>query len=255
MVRGLYTAAMGMNVQAQRLDIVSNDLANAGTTGYKKDVAVVSSFKEEYIARLNDSQNFKPNNAIIGKITYGAKVDEVYTDFTQGSVVPTSSATDLAIQGDGFFTIQTPNGLAYTRDGNFEINQYGQLVTLEGYPVMGQEGPIEFGEDYFTQAGSIVVQNNGDIYLGGAYIDTLDMASFTDNRSLTKLGDNLYTSNGERTEFTGSLIQNFLETSNVNTVSAMVDMITVARAYETNQKMIQTQDNLLGKAVNELGRG
>ncbi len=255
MVRGLYTAAMGMNVQAQRLDIVSNDLANAGTTGYKKDVAVVSSFKEEYIARLNDSQNFKPNNAIIGKITYGAKVDEVYTDFTQGSVVPTSSATDLAIQGDGFFTIQTPNGLAYTRDGNFEINQYGQLVTLEGYLVMGQEGPIEFGEDYFTQAGSIVVQNNGDIYLGGAYIDTLDMASFTDNRSLTKLGDNLYTSNGERTEFTGSLIQNFLETSNVNTVSAMVDMITVARAYETNQKMIQTQDNLLGKAVNELGRG
>ena len=255
MVRGLYTAAMGMNVQAKRLDIVSNDLANAGTTGYKKDVAVVSSFKEEYLARLNDQQNFAPNNAIIGKITYGAKIDEVYTDFTQGSVRATSSPNDLAIQGDGFFTVQTPNGLAYTRDGNFMINQFGQLVTSEGYNVMGQEGTIELGEDYFTQGNSIVVQGNGEIYLDGAYIDTLDIATFTDNRSLTKLGDNLYSSTGEKNEFTGSIIQSFLETSNVNTVSAMVDMITVARAYETNQKMVQTQDQLLGKAVNELGRG
>ncbi|MBP3888878.1 MAG: flagellar hook-basal body protein [Cellulosilyticum sp.] len=255
MVRGLYTAAMGMNVQAKRLDIVSNDLANAGTTGYKKDVAVVSSFKEEYLARLNDQQNFAPNNAIIGKITYGAKIDEVYTDFTQGSVRATSSPNDLAIQGDGFFTVQTPNGLAYTRDGNFMINQFGQLVTSEGYNVMGQEGAIELGEDYFTQGNSIVVQGNGEIYLDGAYIDTLDIANFTDNRSLTKLDDNLYTSTGERGEFTGGIIQSFLETSNVNTVSAMVDMITVARAYETNQKMVQTQDSLLGKAVNELGRG
>lgn len=254
MVRGLYTAAMGMNVQAKRLELVSNDLANASTTGYKKDTAVVSSFKEEYLARLNDKQNFTPNNKVIGKVTYGAKIDEVYTDFTQGSVISTNLQTDLALQGDGFFTVQTPNGLAYTRDGNFSINQLGQLVTKEGYNVMGQEGPIEFGEDYFSQGSPFVVQSNGDVYVDGAYIDTLDIASFTDTRSLTKQGDNLYTSNGERTEFTGSVIQSFLEVSNVNTVSAMVDMITVSRAYETNQKMIQTQDSLLGKAVNELGR-
>ena len=254
MVRGLYTAAMGMNVQAKRLDLVSNDLANAGTTGYKKDTAVISSFKEEYLARLNDSQNFVPNNEIIGKVTYGAKVDEVYTDFTQGSVISTSLETDLAIQGDGFFTVQTPNGLAYTRDGNFSINQFGQLVTKEGYNVMGQEGPIELGEDYFSQGTALTVQNNGEIYVAGNYIDTLDMANFEDMTSLTKQGDNLYTSTGQRSEFTGSILQNFLEVSNVNTVSAMVDMITVARTYEMNRKMIQTQDNLLGKAVNDLGR-
>jgi len=254
MVRGLYTAAMGMNVQAKRLELVSNDLANASTTGYKKDVAVVSSFKEEYLARLNDTQNFTPNNEVIGKITYGAKVDEVYTDFTQGSVISTNLETDLAIQGDGFFTVQTPNGLAYTRDGNFSINQLGQLVTKEGYNVMGQEGIIDFGEAYFTQGSPFVVQSNGEIYVDGAYIDTLDLATFADQRALTKQDDNLYTANGERGEFTGSVIQNFLEVSNVNTVSAMVDMITVSRAYETNQKMIQTQDMLLGKAVNDLGR-
>ncbi len=254
MVKGLYTAAMGMNVQAKRLDIISNDLANTDTTGYKKDVAVVASFKEEYLKRLDDSQNFKPNNETIGRIVYGAKVDEIYTDFTQGSVISTGLETDLALQGEGFFTVQTANGLAYTRDGNFTVNQFGTLVTKEGYPVMGQEGPIELGEDYFSTGDKIVVQSNGEVYVGTAYIDTLDIANFADTNALTKMNDNLYTSDGARIEFTGGVIQSFLEKANVNTVSAMVDMITVARAYETNQKMVQTQDNILGKAVNELGR-
>lgn len=254
MVKGLYTAAMGMNVQAKRLDIISNDLANTDTTGYKKDVAVVASFKEEYLKRLNDSQNFRPNEETIGSMVYGAKVDEIYTDFTQGSVISTGLETDLALQGEGFFTVQTENGLAYTRDGNFTVNQFGALVTKEGYPVMGQEGPIELGEDYFSTGDKIVVQSSGEVYVGTTYIDTLDIANFTDTNALTKMNDNLYTSNGERVEFTGGVIQSFLEKSNVNTVSAMVDMIAVARAYETNQKMVQTQDNILGKAVNELGR-
>jgi len=255
MVKGLYTAAMGMNVQAKRLEIISNDLANTNTTGYKKDVAVVSSFKEEYIKRLNDSQNFVPNNGIVGKITYGAKIDEVYTDFTQGSVISTGLETDMALQGNGFFTVETPNGLAYTRDGNFSINQYGTLVTKEGYPVMGQEGTIELGEDYFTSGDKLVVQSTGELYVGADYIDTIDIANFEETRALTKMDDNLFTSTGARSEFTGGVVQSFLETANVNPVSAMVDMITVARAYETNQKMIQTQDSILGKAVNELGRG
>lgn len=255
MVRGLYTAAMGMNVQAKRLDMISNDLANTDTTGYKKDVAVVSSFKEQYLKRVNDTEQFISNEGRVGKMVYGAKVDEIYTDFTQGSVISTGLETDLAVQGEGFFTVQTSNGIAYTRDGNFSINQFGTLVTKEGYPVMGQEGAIELGEAYFTQGNKLVVQGNGEIYVGSEYIDTLDMASFQDPTSLTKTNDNLYTTTDPRSEFTGSVIQSFLETSNVNTVSAMVDMITVSRAYESNQKMIQTQDSMLDKAVNELGRG
>lgn len=255
MVRGLYTAAMGMNVQAKKLDLVSNDLANAATTGYKKDVAVVSSFREEYLSRLNDSENYTSNEGIIGRITYGAKIDEVYTDFTQGSIIGTNLETDMAIQGDGFFTVQTPNGIAYTRDGNFSINQFGQLVTKEGYNVMGQEGPIELGEDYFSSGNILRVQDNGEIYVGSDYIDTLNMANFEDSRALRKMDDNLYSATAQPIPFTGSIIQNYLEVSNTNTVSAMVDMITVARTYEMNQKMIQTQDALLGKAVNDLGRG
>lgn len=254
MVRGLYTAAMGMNVQAKRMDIISNDLANTDTTGYKKDVAVVSSFKEEYLKRLNDTQHFTPNNATVGKIAFGAKVDEVYTDFTQGSVISTGLETDLALQGEGFFTVQTPDGLAYTRDGNFSVNQSGDLVTKEGYIVMGQAGSIQLGTDYFTSGNKLSVKENGQVYVGSEYIDTLRLVDFEDKNSLNKAGDNLFSGTGQETAFTGSIIQSFLEKANVNTVEAMVDIITVSRAYEANQKMVQTQDSILGKAVNELGR-
>ena len=254
MVRGLYTAATGMNVQAKRLEVISNDLANTTTTGYKKDVAVVASFQDVLMSRLNDTQNGTPNNGTIGKITYGAKIDEIYTDFTQGSIVSTGEMVDVAIQGNGFFVVQTPNGEAYTRDGNFSINQYGELVTKEGYPVMGLEGAITLGEEFLSTGGQVLINSQGEITLDEGYIDTLEVVSFEDNKSLTKMNDNLYSGTGARLPFEGSLVQGYLETANVNPVTAMVDMITVSRAYETNQKMIQVQDSLLGKAVNELGR-
>ncbi len=254
MVRGLYTAATGMNVQAKRLEVISNDLANTTTTGYKKDVAVVASFQDVLMSRLNDTQNGTPNNGTIGKITYGAKIDEIYTDFTQGSIISTGEMVDVAIQGNGFFVVQTPNGEAYTRDGNFSINQYGELVTKEGYPVMGLEGAITLGEEFLSTGGQVLINSQGEITLDEGYIDTLEVVSFEDNKSLTKMNDNLYSGTGARLPFEGSLVQGYLETANVNPVTAMVDMITVSRAYETNQKMIQVQDSLLGKAVNELGR-
>ncbi len=252
MIKGLYTAATGMNVQSKKMDVISNDLANVNTTGYKKDTTVITSFQETLMKRINDMQHNQPNNGRIGSMSLGAKVAEVYTQFTQGSVRNTGEITDLAIQGDGFFVVNTPNGEAYTRDGNFSINQNGDLVTSEGYSVMGQAGAISFGEDFLSQGGNVVIKENGEVYLDSEYIDTLDLANFADTRALTKMNDNLYSSTAPRTEFTGSLIQGFLETSNVNSVTAMVDMITVSRTYEANQKVLQTHDTLLGKAVNDL---
>lgn len=254
MVKGLYTAATGMNVQSKKMDVISNDLANVNTTGYKKDTTVITSFKEIYMKRINDMQHNQPNNERIGSMSLGAKVAEVYTQFTQGSVRNTGEIADVAIQGDGFFVVNTPNGIAYTRDGNFSINQNGDLVTAEGYSVMGQEGAISFGEDFLSQGGNIIIRDNGEVYLNSEYIDTLDLADFEDKRALTKMNDNLYSSTAPRTEFKGELLQGFLETSNVNSVTSMVDMITVSRAYEANQKVLQTHDSLLGKAVNELAR-
>lgn len=254
MIRGLYIAGTGMNVQTKRLDVISNDLANVNTTGYKKDDAVVASFDEVLMYRLKDAENNVPNDRAIGTINFGARIDQVYTQFAQGSLVKTDGLVDLALQGDGFFTVQTANGIAYTRDGKFSINGDGALVTKEGYPVMGQDGPIEFGEDYLTNGGKLTVGEKGTISIDGREIDTLALVRFNDNQALTKREDNLYIANGQAEDFEGSVMQGYIEASNVNPVTAMVDMITVSRAYEANQKVIQTHDNLLGKAVNEVGR-
>ena len=255
MIKGLYTAAMGMNVQAKRLDVVSNDLANASTTGYKRDKTTVSSFKDEYLTRLKDSQHNIPNKERIGKITYGAKIDEVYTDFQQGTLMSTESNTNVAIQGEGFFTVQMANGnIGYTRDGSFNVTPNGALVTKEGYAVMGENGPIQLGENYLNSGERLTITNTGNIKVGENDIgNRLAMVSFEDPNALQKAADNLYTG-GNPGAFTGQVLQGYLESSNVNTVDAMVDMIAISRAYETNQKMVQTQDNILGKTVNDLGR-
>lgn len=254
MIRGLYIASTGMNVQTKRMDVISNDLANASTTGYKKDIAVVSSFPEVLTARIEDIQNHAPNNGNIGTMTFGAKIDGVYTQFVQGSVIKNDNPTNVAIQGDGFFSVQTPNGVKYTRDGNFSINQNGELVTQEGYNVLGEKGIVNFGNAFLTSSSELQIKGNGEVMIDNQIVDRLGIVAFENNDALIKVADNLYEGNGARTPFTGSVLQGFTESSNVNPVTAMVDMITVSRAYEANQKMIQVHDNLLGKAVNELGR-
>lgn len=254
MIRGLYTAATGMNVQAKKMDVISNDLANVNTTGYKKDQVVIASFPELLTYRIQDRQNNIANDAPIGRMTFGAHVDDVVTQFVQGSLVKTDGMMDVALHGPGFFVVQTPNGPMYTRDGSFILSAEGDLLTQEGYAVMGQGGPISLGPDFLSTGGKIVINAQGDLMNGEELVDTLDIACFTDEKSLTKAGDNLYTGGGTRARFEGSMSQGFIEASNVNPVTAMVDMISVSRAYEANQKMIQVHDSLLGKAVNEVGR-
>lgn len=254
MIRGLYISGTGMNVQTKRLDVISNNLANANTTGYKKDEAVVASFNEVLTRRINDRTGTLSTNQPIGTMNFGARMDEIYTQFAQGSLIKTDGLVDMALEGDGFFTIQTPNGLAYTRDGKFSINTEGTLVTKEGYAVLGENGSIELGENYLSSGGNLSVSEKGEIVLNGETIDTLNLVSFTDSRTLTKREDNLYMANGQGEAFEGTVLNGYLESSNVNPVTAMVDMITVSRAYEANQKMIQVHDTLLGKAVNDVGR-
>lgn len=248
MVRGLYTACTGMTVQAKKLDIISNDMANANTTGYKKDVAIMSSFNDVLMSKIKDNEV-----APIGNVSLGVRVDSVYTAYDMGSLVKTDDALNMAIQGDGFFTVQTNNGVAYTRDGGFVVDANGGLVTAEGYAVIGSNGAINLG-NYLESGGDITVSGNGQIRLNGELIDTLQIVSFQDNQQLQKREDNLYTAGGQTQPFQGSVLSGYLESSNVNIVTTMVDMINVSRAYEANQKMIQTQDSLLGKAVNDLGQ-
>ncbi len=356
MNNSMYIAASALQLNQKTIDVISNNLANTNTTGFKKDIVISESFPEVLLSKINDrvdldnhrpfrgvnverngeifsltidSGYFKVNTpagighsrslkfiiddngylktfykntsdelkadgenyvlgnngpirvedrnieidnrgnvisggqiidnlitfppfSVIGTTSGGVRFDKIAVDYTSGIVTETGSKLDFALQGDGFFKVQTPNGIAYTRDGSFTLNTNGQLVTKEGYIVLGQNGPIELGQNSFE------VYENGDIIIEGQVENRLDIVNIDNKEYLRKQGNNLYTIldniQPEETLFNGVLLSGYLETSNVNTIKEMVSMITAQRSYESNQKVIQAQDQLLDKVVNELGR-
>lgn len=243
-----------MKTQMEKLDVVSNNLANVDTAGFKKDEAVVSSFPEMLMTKIYDTRNNVKIPTPIGTVSLGVKIDEIYTNFAQGAFKRTDDVFHLAIQGDGFFTIDTPNGELFSRDGSFVINSEGQLTTQEGNHVMGESGIITLGDNFLTKQGEASIDNRGRIIIDGEYVDTIRLVNFEDLSQLKKMGDNLYEANGETIPFEGQVMQGFVEVSNMNPVNAMVDLIAVSRTYEANQKMIQVHDSLMGKAVNDVGK-
>ena len=256
MIRGWYTGASGMNAQQNRLDAISNNLANVDTAGYKRDIVVSKSFPELLIRRTNADGVYQiPNGMgsadaapVIGKLGLGVETNESYIDFTQGSFKLTNTSTDIALSGKGFYTIETPNGERYTRNGDFFIGKEGILETKDGYPVLGENGIIKIENDRFmvNQDGVILSED-------GEEIDRFKVVRFDNERYLQKMGESLYSTNdiagpahiaegNERPVF----IQNYSETSNVNVVNEMVQMIEVNRAYEANQKTITSEDSMMG---------
>ncbi len=190
---------------------------------------------------------------IIGNISAGVHVDEIVTDFTQGHLDPTGNLLDLAIQGHGFFALDVNGVEKYTRDGNFIIDQEGFLSSKDGYKVLGENGYVEAGNN------QIVINEKGEIYSGDEYLDKLKLLDFSDYKALRKEENNLYIHLSEDwtdniISFEGIVNQGFLETANVNPVKEMVDMITLLRSYEANQRLIRAHDELLGKAVNDIAR-
>ncbi len=256
MVRGLYTSAVGMMTQMQKMDVVSNNIANSDTVGFKKDTVVVRSFSEELAKRLDDPKyRLIKFNQGIGNMSLGVFVDEVYTDFSTGSFEETNGSLDCAISGEGFFAINVTNGNGdtverYTRDGSFVLDSENNLRTSGGNYVVGEGGNINIPN------GVISIDAQGNIFSNNEFVDKIKIVDFSNKESLRKVGDNLYETIDESQEqdFTGSVIQNRLEGSNVNSVQEMVKMISLARNYEANQKMIQTHDSTLNRAVNDIGR-
>jgi flagellar basal-body rod protein FlgG len=249
MSQGIYIALSGAKLQQRRLELLSNNLANANTTGYKTDNISAASFEVTLDEYMTDDGNF--NN-----LTY-TQTGQASTDFSKGSMKNTGSPLNLALDGPGFFVVETPFGERYTRDGNFRLNKDGELVTHEGYKVKGR-GLSDLGN------GNIHINSDGDVYLddGDVYLDninkkgSIEIVAFTDQNSLKKEGHNLFSkiNDGtvvEKPEIT-TVKQGFLEMSNVNVVSEMVNMIEVNRLYEAYQKMIRTIDESSGKAINEL---
>lgn len=256
MIRGLYTSAVGMMTQMQKMDVVSNNIANSDTTGFKKDTTVVRSFSEELTKRLDDPKyRLIKFNQGIGNMSLGVFVDEVYTDFSTGSFKETGGSLDCAISGDGFFAVNVTdqNGQTtekYTRDGSFTLDINNNLRTTEGNYVVGEGGNIT------VPNGVITIDSKGNIYSNNEFVDKLKIVDFSNKESLRKVGDNLYETIDEsnQTDFTGNIVQGRLESSNVNPVQEMVKMISLARNYEANQKMVQTHDSTLSRAVNDIGK-
>jgi len=246
MIRGLYTAASGMLAEAQRTDVISNNLANVTTAGFKKDVTITKDFASLLISRVNDGVEAPA----IGSLGVGVMVDEVATDYSTGTVKTTGNDFDLAIEGKGFFAVQTPQGKRYTRNGTFAKSSRGELVTSDGYQVLGTNGPI------LVNDGKMTVSTNGRVMVGNNEVGTLQLVDFADERQLTKEGAGMFIAadNQQEQPAAGSVKQGALEMANVNVVGEMVNLISNYRAYEINGKVIQSHDNLLGKAANDVGK-
>jgi flagellar basal-body rod protein FlgF len=279
MIRGWYTGASGMAAQQVRLDAIANNLANVDTDGFKKDIAVHKAFPELLLRRMNDdgviihpfgSSDLAP---VVGKIGLGVEMNELFTEFSQGSLKETESDFDIALDGQGFLSITTPYGERYTRNGSFTLGKEGYLETKEGYPVLGENGPIKLkannfkidaqGRIFVNQAlqddPNRLVSKEDNSWEDTVLLDTLKVVGFEKPRFLQKQGSSMYASNFESGDAKilergekPKVVQGFVESANVNPVTEMVQMIEVNRAYEANQKTIQTEDSTLGKLINEV---
>ncbi|MCL2578138.1 MAG: flagellar hook-basal body protein [Defluviitaleaceae bacterium] len=253
MIRGLYTSALGMVTNMQRMDVVSQNMANVNTTGHKRDHVVSHAFSDVLLSRIDDPGLRMFRNVPMGKLNPGVFVDDVFTDFKQGAFIETGNTLDLAFSGQGFFIVNLDGEELYTRDGAFTMAN-GLLMTAEGALVQGQNGNIQLPEGY------IVINEQGQIYVNDEYVDTLKITNFTRDglHSLRKMQDNLFRvsehTEGETVPFVGTIQQGFLEGSNVNIVEEMVEMIAVSRSYETNARVFTLQDGTLQRAVNDIAR-
>jgi len=254
MLRGIYTSAVGMTTQMNRMDVLSNNIANANTNGFKRDTVATRSFSDELMLRINDRTDFA-GSRVIGNIRPGVFVDDIFTDFSTGPLDITHGSLDAAIAGRGFFVVQDTDGNGnnierFTRDGSFTLNNDGVLMMNSGQRVLGEMGEITLPTGYVT------ISELGEVYVDGEYIDTLRIVNFEDKHTLRKHGHNLFntTDQSVQTEFAGSIVQGALERSNVNSVREMVEMITVMRAYEANQRVLTIQDGILSNAVNDIAR-
>ncbi|WP_196611080.1 flagellar hook-basal body protein [Pectinatus brassicae] len=285
MLRGLYTAATGMITEQIRTNTIANNLANVNTNGYKKDETISEEFQSVLLHRINDDSHKKSifdlqnidtaknyllegtvaaensSAPVIGSLVRGAKVAEIAVIRDQGSLENTNSPLDLAITGDGYFAINTPQGVRYTRDGNFYRSAAGQLVTANNQAVLStQGGPINIPPDIASISiradGTVNTVANGAANAAEEAIGQIQIAGFADRGALIKEGDNLYRpqQGAQPGTATGSIQQGWLEKSNVNVAKEMVNLINNYRTYEADSKALTTQDSLLDKAVNEVGR-
>lgn len=258
MIRGIYTAVSGLITQEARQDVISNNLANVNTVGYKRENLIAKKFDDVMIQNYDKVVNGENVKNIIGSLSMGSKIDETYTIYDKGVVEATGKDNDFAIEGKGFFAVTRDNGINentyYTRDGHFHINGMGYLVSDMGDKVLGKNLQTGALESIYVGDGKVKCDESGNMSINDIPAYKLYIADFDDYNSLKKVEDNLYT--GENPTETGNnkVQQGCLEKSNVDIMREMADMMMTIRTFESNQKVVQTLDETLGKTVNEVGR-
>lgn len=255
MLKGIYTAAAGMLATQISTDTLASNLSNVNTIGFKANKVNFQTFPEMMINRVNDQGQQR-----VGSLMTGSKIFESYIDFSAGALRPTGNTFDLAIQGEGFFTVKSGTGETYyTRAGNFTMNPDGFLTNMNGDYVQGKLGNIQLGLD----SGPFTINTRGEISGKNGVIDQLQVTRFENRHTLEKVTENLYRTtaasktipdpaNGEQLGY--KVNAGMLEESNINPVWELVNNIQGLRLYEALQKNIHVHNDTLGKAVNEVGR-
>lgn len=245
--------------QSTRLDTIANNLANVNTNSFKKDRQVFSEYLST-LERPNDVNSVPKVPASIESFYNMEGTDNAYvnpagtfTNFEQGGLRPTGGPMDLALDGKGFFEVATPQGTRYTRNGGFQIDNNGTLVTREGWPVL-KEG----GGQIHVGSHNITVSQNGEVFDGGTSQGKLAITTFDKLDDLAKVGNSNYqlkaNATSQPTPSGAKVSQGFLEASNVNVVEEMTDMISANRVFEATQKAIKGHDQMDEKLINVVGK-
>lgn len=260
-MRSLNIAATGMLAQQTNVEVISNNIANMNTTAYTRRRPEFSDLLYQNLRRVgaasSDAGTIVPTGVQLG---LGVKTSAVYRITEQGSVQSTDNTLDMAIQGKGYFQIKLPSGeTAYTRDGSFQLSDKGEIVTHEGYQVLpGITVPTDATGVTVNASGQVLVKKDGAI--DSTEVGTIKLSIFANEAGLEARGDNLFMetpASGAAQESTpgsagyGTVLQGYLETSNVNVVSEVTNLISAQRAYEMNSKVIQTSDEMLS-TINQM---
>jgi flagellar basal-body rod protein FlgG len=251
MSEAIYTVGSGSILQQMRLEVLANNLANVNSSGYKVERPVFKAFLpgDEEGAETGTTESGEPT--VMAK-NYHVEFVGTRIDFTKGQLKKTDSSLDFALIGHGFFSVQTGDGVEYTRSGAFSLDGDGQLVTHDGQPVLGEGGPIRINGN------TVTVDESGAIVVDGVQVDRFALVDFDDRTRLKKIGNTRFQKEEDMNPIAPGeglrVKQAYLELSNVNVIKSMSEMIDVLRTYEAQQKTIKAVTDMNIKAINDVGR-
>jgi flagellar basal-body rod protein FlgF len=261
MHEGIFIAASAGLKQGRKLEVIAQNLANVNNTGYKRDRLVFKEFMPPFApdAGLNTGRNtLLPPEKSNSNVSY-VGISDFYTDYTPGAFKQTDGTLDLALDGPGFFSVSTNEGIRYTRNGNLRLDTKNQLVNQKGQPILNnQNNPIVID----VPGADISIDAQGNVSAGTGFtnlaLGKIKLVDFENPKTLEKLGDGLFNQTDPNAELKKidktTVRQGFLENSNVSSVEEMTDMLATLRLFETYQKMIQSIDSMDDQSVNDIGR-